>query len=158
MLTTSPRDNYLATEVMTATPQKLQLMLIEAAIRSTQIGLQKLQEGKDDEAVEATIHAQQIVGEMLAGLNPEVDSELVKKVAAVYLFVFRTLMEANYEQDQKKLNEVLKVLNVERETWRQVCKQLGSDNTTGHETSAIPITSTDNLISNTPAAGFSLEA
>ena len=124
MLTTSPRENYLSTEVMTATPQKLQLMLIEAAIRSTQIGLQKLQEGKDDEAVEALIHAQQVVGEMLAGLNQEVDSELVKKVAAVYLFVFRTLMEANYEQDEKKLNEVLKVLKVERETWQKVCKQL----------------------------------
>ncbi len=158
MLTTSARENYLSTEVMTATPQKLQLMLIEAAIRSTQLGRQKLQEEKDDEAVEALIHAQQVVGELLAGLNQEVDSELVKKVAAVYLFVFRTLMEANYEQDEKKLNEVLKVLNVERETWQQVCKQLGSDKTTGHETPAIPITSTDDLVSDTPNAGFSLEA
>ena len=29
----TPHDNYLVTEVMTAPPQKLQLMLVEAAIR-----------------------------------------------------------------------------------------------------------------------------
>ena len=32
-MTPAARDEYLATEVMTAAPQKLQLLLVEAAIR-----------------------------------------------------------------------------------------------------------------------------
>ena len=122
----SARENYLVTDVMTATPQKLQLMLIEAAIRSAERARERWQAGEDDQACEALIHAQQVVGELLAGLNREVDSHLVKRVASVYLFVFRNLMEANYERDENKLDDVLRVLEVERETWRQACEQLGS--------------------------------
>ncbi|HUT11159.1 MAG TPA: flagellar export chaperone FliS [Thermoguttaceae bacterium] len=123
----SARKQYLATDVLTATPQKLQLMLIEAAIRSAETARRKWKAEKNDEACEALIHAQDCIGEMLAGLNKEVDSELTRKVAALYVFVFRSLMEANYDRDEKKLDDALEVLKVERETWRQVCEKLGSE-------------------------------
>lgn len=122
----SARNSYLVTEVMTATPQKLQLMLLDAAIRAAQRARQRWQTKDDGRACEDLIHAQQIMGELLAGLDGEVDSDLVKKVASVYLFIFRSLMEANHDRDEKKLDDALKVLKVERETWRQVCEELGS--------------------------------
>ena len=122
----SAQERYLSTEVMTAAPQKLQLMLIEAAIRSARRARQKWQANEDDEACEALIHAQDVVGELMASLNAEVDPKLVKKVASVYLFVFRSLMEANYQRDEEKLNDAVRVLEIERETWKQVCEQLGS--------------------------------
>ena len=114
----SARDNYLVTEVMTATPQKLQLMLIEAAIRSVERTRQHWQAGEEEPACQSLIRAQEVIGELLGSLNAEVDSDLVKKVAAVYMFVFRSLMEANYDHDEEKLEGALKVLQVERETWR----------------------------------------
>ncbi len=123
---TSARENYLVTEVMTAAPQKLQLMLIEAAIRSAQRARQLWQNDDDDQACEALIHAQDIVGELMASLNREVDPDLVKKVASVYLFIFRSLMEANYERNEQKLDDAVRVLQIERETWQKVCEQLGS--------------------------------
>ena len=123
----SARDDYLTTEVMTAPPQKLQLMLIDTAIRSAERARAKWRENKEEEALEALIHAQRVVSEMLAGLNAEVDPELAERVASVYTFVFRNLMEANYEHDEKKLEDALRVLAIERETWRQVCEQLGSE-------------------------------
>jgi flagellar protein FliS len=116
------RQNYLETEIMTATPQKLQLMLIDAAIRSGERAKQYWEENKDDEASGALIHAQEIVGELLAGLNREVDSQLSQKVASVYLFIFRSLMEATHDRDEEKLQDAMRVLSVERETWRQVCE------------------------------------
>jgi flagellar protein FliS len=122
----SARENYLVTDVMTAAPQKLQLMLIEAATRSAQRAHEKWLAGDDAQASKALIHAQEVVGELLAGLNREGDAELVKRVASVYLFVFRSLMEANHERNQSKLDGALKVLEIERETWRQVCQRLGS--------------------------------
>jgi flagellar protein FliS len=127
MMESSARDSYLVTEVMTATPQKLQLMLIEAAIRSAERARAQWQADHHEQAAEALIHAQQAVGELLAGLDHEVDTDLVKKVASVYLFVFRSLMEASLERNDKKLDDALRVLQVERETWRQVCRQLGNE-------------------------------
>jgi flagellar protein FliS len=122
----SAREGYLATDVMTATPQKLQLMLIEAAIRSARRGGENWRAGDDARASEALTHALEVVGEMLASLNREAATDLVKRVAAVYLFVFRNLVQANHERNDRKLEEALRVLEIERETWRQVCQQLDS--------------------------------
>ncbi|MBN2476187.1 MAG: flagellar protein FliS [Pirellulales bacterium] len=122
----SARESYLATEVMTATPQKLQLMLIEAAIRSAERARQRWHAGEGEGACEELIRAQEVVGEMLASLNSEVAPDLVKKVASVYVFIFRSLMEANYERNETKLDDALRILKIERETWCRVCEQLAA--------------------------------
>ena len=120
----SIRDNYLETEVMTATPQKLQYMLIDAAIRNLQRGKHLRSENQHDEACEALICAQEIITQILTGLNREVDANLTGKVASVYMFVFRSLNEAQVGRDTSKLDECIRVLEVERETWRLLCEQL----------------------------------
>ena len=121
----SASRSYLANDVMTATPQKLQLMRIETAIRSVERGRQQWQEGDDDKAREALIHAQEVVGHLLGSTHRDVDPRLAAKVASVYLVVFRTLMEANYNRDEKKLADALRILKIERKTWREVCKWQG---------------------------------
>jgi len=153
----SARREYLATEVLTATPQKLQLMLIEAAIRSAETAREKWKAEKNDEACEALIHAQDCIGEMLAGLNKEVDSELTRKVAGVYLFIFRSLMEANYHHDEKKLDDALEVLEIECETWRQVCEKLGSK-LPDENPAPVDLSGQPGMIEDVSASGFSLEA
>lgn len=122
----SAQESYLVTEVMTAAPQKLQLMLIDAAIRWAEKARRLWREQNDEQASEALIRAQEIVGQMLGSLNPEPAPELVRKVAAVYLFIFRSFMEANLRRDEGKLDDALRVLRTERETWRQVCEKLGT--------------------------------
>ena len=85
----SARDRYLTTEVMTATPQKLHLMLIDGAIRLAQQARRHWETGGEDEkACEAVIRAQEIVTQLLAGLNRRENPDLSNKVAAVYLFIF----------------------------------------------------------------------
>jgi len=126
-MTHSATQDYLATEVMTAAPQKLQLMLIEAAIRSAERARKNWRDGNNEAAMEALCHAQKVVSELLSGLNREVDPKLVGKVASVYLFIFRSLTEAGHQHDEKKLDDALRVLNVERETWRLLCDKLGGN-------------------------------
>jgi flagellar protein FliS len=155
------RQNYLETEILTATPQKLQLMLIDAAIRSGRKAAKCWEDGKDGEASEAIIHAQEVVGELLAGLNPEIDSKLSQKVAAVYLFVFRSLMEATAEHSQEKLCDALRVLEMERETWRQLCDKLDEERQSEEapQPEAIAPPNLDNEDFPEPlTGGFSLEA
>ena len=121
----SPSD-YLETEVMTAAPQKLQLMLIEAAIRQTNAVREHWKTDNQERASEALIRAQQIITEMLCSLNPEKDKDLTSKVAAVYMFVFRSLQAAQATRSDEKLVEAISVLEVERETWQKVCLELGA--------------------------------
>jgi flagellin-specific chaperone FliS len=49
------------------------------------------------------------IGQMLAGLNADVAPDLVRQVAAVYVFVFRSLVEAHLARDEKKLADALRV-------------------------------------------------
>lgn len=158
----SAQDSYLVTEVMTATPQKLQLMLVDGAIRFTGKAQRLWEEQKDEEASEAIIRAQEILGEMLAALDRESESKLVRRVAAVYLFVFRELMEASLHRDARKLAGARRVLEVERETWQAVCEKFGSRNQLGAAAAApiAPIDLAADACGPTDAAagGFSIDA
>ncbi len=122
----SARQTYLETEVLTAPPQKLQLMLVDGAIRFAEKAREHLQAERHDEACEATIRAQQIVSEIVASLNREQNAELAGRIAAVYMFVFRSLVDANLSHDVGKLDDALRVLRTERETWQQVCETVGA--------------------------------
>ena len=121
----SAGKSYLATEAMTATPQKLQLMLIEAAIRTAERTRQAWRDEDHEKACDSLIQAQQVMSELLGALNPEVDANLTGRVASVYLFVFRRLTEAGVERSEEKLDDAVRILKIERETWQKVCQQPG---------------------------------
>lgn len=168
----SAMDSYLETQVMTAAPQELHLMLIEAAIRFIERARHHRRAKQDEQASDALARAQQIVTELLAGLNRQLDSKLTKKVAAVYLFVFRSLIDAHLKGDDKKLQGALKVLEIERETWRQLCKKLDSTDQSQNPCAEVPLSEptsqkqvppiTDSLansgLTGQPSSGLSLEA
>jgi flagellar secretion chaperone FliS len=117
-------DEYLSTEVMTASPQKLQLMLIDAAIRAANRAQSLWTRERTYEVSRAIRHCQAIVTQILAGLAPNHESPLVQRIIPVYEFIHRTLLTAYGQHDRSKLANVLDVLEVERETWRQVCEQI----------------------------------
>lgn len=120
------RDEYLATEVLTAAPQKLQLMLVEAAIRFGRRAELHWQNRESEAAFNALVRCQEIVSQLIAGLSANLESPLVRQAASVYAFIYRSLVSAAFYHDVKKLAEALKVLEVERETWLQVCNRLGA--------------------------------
>lgn len=135
------QDSYLTTEVMTATPQKLQLLLLEAALRFAERARLHWKAAESEQACEALIRSQEIVAYILGGLNSESNPELTKKVAGIYLFIYRSLVEANLRQDESKLNDAIRVLEIERETWRQVCESCpggGASASESFETSELP--------------------
>ena len=121
------RDSYFENEVLTATPQKLHLMLIEAAIRLANQTIEHWREGRETQAAEAIVRCQRILAEMFKGLRPDLMPDLISKVAKVYNFMHRSTVEAQIQRDPQRLTEVVRVLEIERETWRQVCEQLASN-------------------------------
>ena len=126
MHTNLARQNYLQAEVQTATPQKLQLMLVEAVIKNVHRTKKAWEEERFEAAFDSLALAQDIVAEILSSLDKEGSPELAGKLAAIYMFIFRCLTEGGMTHDQQKLDDALRVLNSERETWRQVCEKFGS--------------------------------
>jgi flagellar protein FliS len=119
------RQNYLQAEVQTATPQKLRLLLIEAAIKNVHRTKKAWEEEKFESGFESLSLAQDIVAELLSSLDKESNPELAGKIASIYVFIFRCLSEGGMAHDPKKLDDALRVLGSERETWRLVCEKFG---------------------------------
>jgi flagellar protein FliS len=155
------QDNYVATEVHTATPQKLHLLLIDAALRSAQRARQFREQGRDDRAVASLVHAQEVVGQMLADIKPEVGGDLAARVSSVYEFIFRCLVQAGHRRDEKSLADAIRILEIERETWRQLCDKLAvnAPHAAFHEAQrGIPPLLGSNSDLSSLSGGFSIEA
>ncbi|MGA2620098.1 MAG: flagellar export chaperone FliS [Thermoguttaceae bacterium] len=127
----TPRDTYAAADVHTAPPQKLQLMLIEAALRSAERARRHWRDGRKDLALGAIVHAQAVLGQMLAAIDRPTGGQLAEKVSAIYDFIFRKLVEAGCRHDEKSLADAVRILQIERETWRLLCEQLAAQGAPG---------------------------
>ena len=116
--------NYLRTKVMTATPEQLQLMLYDGAIRFTEQA-KLAQDGKKfEESFDLLGRAQRIIVELQCGLKHDKAPELCGKLAALYNFVYRKLVEANVGHKTGPLEEALQILRYQRDTWALLLHQL----------------------------------
>ncbi|MFN3152853.1 flagellar protein FliS [Bremerella sp.] len=120
---TDSTEYYLETEVLTATPQKLQLMMINGAIRFAYQAQQLSEQQEKEEAWERLMRCREIVAQILCSIKDD-GSELVRSVAGIYFFLFQELTELHAKDEYDRLNGVLKVLNEERETWEELCRQM----------------------------------
>jgi flagellar protein FliS len=125
-MTTHPREEYLVTEVSTAPPQKLQLLLIDGAIRFALQAKEHWHANQDRDAAAAMLRCHEIVSEIMAGVNPNVDRHLAGKVSSIYSFILRALIAADRSRDVQQLDQAIAVLQIERETWQLLCQQLGT--------------------------------
>ena len=84
------------------------------------------EEERFEAGFESLALAQDIVAELLSSLDQESNPELASKIASIYVFIFRCLSEGGMTHDPQKLDDALRVLASERETWRLVCEKFGS--------------------------------
>jgi flagellar protein FliS len=118
-------SSYFESKVLTAPPQRLQLMLIEGAIRFTRQAQEAFRLGDRVAASAALLRTIDIVGELLAAARAN-NTDLNKKVADVYWFLFRRIGEAKINFDAVALAEALRLLEYERETWQLLCDKLSN--------------------------------
>ena len=122
---------YLRTRVMTATPEQLQLMLYDGAVRFTDAARSALAR-RDLEAVHANVtRAQAIVTELLSGLRPAADPDLCGRLASLYQHVYRQLIRVGFDHDPHAADEALDVLRHQRETWLLLLEQMGREKAVG---------------------------
>jgi flagellar protein FliS len=118
---------YLKTRVMTATPEQLQIMLYDGAIRfceQARLGLEK----KNFEQLFINItKAQKIITELIGSLKPDVYPELCSKLGAVYKYVYKLTITASTQHKTEPLQEAMDLLRFQRDTWAMLLEQVGKE-------------------------------
>jgi flagellar protein FliS len=120
-------QNYLRTRVLTATPEQLQMMLYDGAIRFTDAGKAAIIR-KDWEATYLNLsRAQKIITELSSSLKPSIAPELCAKLSSLYNFIYRKLVEASMHHTVESADEALKLLRYQRDTWAMLMEKLGKE-------------------------------
>lgn len=113
-------SEYLKSAVLTATPEQLQLMLYDGAIRLALKAGDALRANDREAAFNALDRAQRIALELSNGLNRDANPEIADQMIALHTFVYRRLVEANINQDLGALDDALRILRHQRDTWQIV--------------------------------------
>jgi flagellar secretion chaperone FliS len=118
-------QNYLRTKVLTATPEQLQLMLYDGALRFGEQARVALAEKRFEDSYKLISKMQKIITELSITLKHDVAPEMCSKLSALYTFVYRKLIEANIDHELSPMDEALSILRYQRETWAMLLDQLG---------------------------------
>jgi len=118
-------QQYLRTKVLTATPEQLQMMLYDGALRYGEQARVALQKKKYDESYTMISRVQKILCELTGSLKQDMAPDLCKNLAALYNFAHRRLVTANLQHDITALDEGMQVLRYQRDTWALLMQQLG---------------------------------
>jgi flagellar protein FliS len=118
-------QNYLRTRVLTATPEQLQMMLFDGALRFGEMARLALEKKNYEESYNNISRVQKILTELSCTLKHDLAPELCKKLAALYAYAYRKLIEANIDHKLESLTEALNILRYQRETWGMLLDQLG---------------------------------
>ena len=123
---TKASQEYLKSAVLTATPEQLQMMLYDGAIRFTSRGKEALEHKDFEGAFNGFERAQRIVLELNNGLHREINPQLVDQMSSLYDFVYRRLIFANLHQNLEAADEAINILKHMRETWQMLIDKLAS--------------------------------
>lgn len=118
-------QNYLKTKVFTATPEQLQLMLFDGALRFGEQAKLALEQKNFEHSYNMISRVQKIIAEMQSCLKPSIAPDLCAKLGALYSYVYRKLVEASIDHTISALDEALNLLRYQRETWVMLLDQLG---------------------------------
>ena len=101
-------------------------MLVEAAIKNIHRTKMYWENNTADEAFVALTRVQDIITEILCSLDMDGSPEIAKSIASIYVFIFRKIAMTKGPNDIALLNDALRVLMAERESWREICEKFGS--------------------------------
>jgi len=124
-MTAQAANQYLRTKVLTATPEQLQMMLFDGALRFCEQARAALQTKNFEQSYDLISRVQKILLELSCSLKHDVQPDLCGKLAALYNYAYRKLIEANVRHDVSSLEAAISILKYQRETWAMVLDQLG---------------------------------
>lgn len=120
--TLAANDAYLETQVLTASPIQLRLMLIEGAQRFARLASDAYAAGRKQDGQICTSRCQQVLMELLGSLQPK-GNPVAQNLVGIYGFLVRSASEAILLEEPHRLDEICQVLAEEQTTWRMLLER-----------------------------------
>ena len=119
------RAAYTESSVLTATPERLVVMLYDGAIRFLYAGAAAAREGRRDVARDRLRRAQAVIDELNRSLDMS-QGEIARNLRDIYSFCSRHLIESTLNANPAGYEEVARLLSELREAWDQSSTQLAA--------------------------------
>lgn len=113
---------YTESSVLTASPERLVVMLYDGAGRFLARAAAAIRNGDAGLAGEQIGRANAILDELLATLDREQGGAVAERLESIYLFCERTLVEAQLQRDPAKVDRVAAMLAELREAWAAIAE------------------------------------
>ena len=116
----NPHDTYLEERVLSANPLELVRVLYQAAMRAVRKARGHLAAGEIAERARAISQAYRVLSELNRSLDHERGGEISQRLARMYAYMMRRLLEANSKQSDEPLAEILGLLSTLAEAWDEL--------------------------------------
>ncbi len=127
-------NQYQNTQITTASPEKILIMLYDGAIRFSKVAIEKL-EKKDIAGKGVYIgKALAIISELRSTLNHEVGGEISMQLEQLYIYMTAELSLANVNNSAISLENAIRVLTILRDTWVEAVAVLKKEKEAGQQT------------------------
>ncbi|MFQ5691673.1 MAG: flagellar export chaperone FliS [Nitrospinota bacterium] len=117
----NPYSNYRMTEINTASPVRLIVLLYEGAIRNIKKGEILLQD--PNSFVEAGVHllkAMDIVSELMGCLKPDSSPEISDNLSKIYAYVIGRIGRALQDKDPAPLAGATEIMSSLSSAWAEI--------------------------------------
>lgn len=111
---------YKGTQINTASPAELTLMLYDGAIKFCNIADYAMEQKDIQKANDYLVKAQRIITEFRATLDFKYP--VANDFEVVYDYIYRRLVEANIKKDREILAEALGHIRTMRDAWKDVMR------------------------------------
>jgi flagellar protein FliS len=120
MVQTQPLNVYHRTAIETADPLQLIILCYEAAIKDLKQAKEFHENCKMNEAYRKIRHAQDVITELLVGLDYERGGDIARNLNRLYNFVLRQLIGINSRENTCIYDHMVKILSDLRDGWEGI--------------------------------------
>ena len=119
-------DEYLRTKVMTASPYRLHLMVIDEMLKHSRNALRAIDAADFETSHTETVRAREYCGEVLSGIRDDQSPELAANVKDYFLHVQKYLFMADMQQDRTSAERAIDLLEGYRDSWVELNSRLAT--------------------------------
>lgn len=103
-------EQYKRTQINTASPGKLLLMLYQGSLKFAKLAVQNIEANNIEESHKNIVKVQNIVLELKSTLDKERGGQLADQLDRLYDFIYQELLQANLKKDTKHLENIIPLL------------------------------------------------
>jgi flagellar protein FliS len=111
------QNAYRQTQIHTASKEQLVLMLYDGVLRFSEQGREAIAEKNYEKKQFALVRSQDIIFELVNGLDHEKGGEIAANLARLYAYAIKRLVDANLKNDAAGIDEAQDIFRNLREAW-----------------------------------------